>query len=801
MRKVLSHPDKELQIHLEQVARHCAVQFQSAAGNCGLAPSTLYGLGYIAGAIHDIGKATGNFQVYVRSRGTIVNHPKHHSWISAFIAKFLARRFLQLEGVEAFDLKMLPYLVFISVKRHHGKLLDFQEEVECIGAKQPDMLFQLEDLWSQELLVIVNSLLASINVSLDWQEFAEYLRDFEQVMMEHSDFILDEYADVWEELESDSKVQYYYLHQALFSSLLYADKTDVILGGELSLSELDMNSIERFRILKQFDKPTTEINRLKNKAYKDVISGISANFDPKTHLYSLTLPTGMGKTITSLGAAMAIKQQLGESCRGIVVAIPFTSIIDQNFDVFGEIFDGPTSDVLMKHHHLAEPEYKVAEDSLVNPSIDQSRFLIETWNSQVVVTTFVQLLETMYSNDKGRLLKFSNLCNSVIILDEVQQVKYQLWPLIRASMQVLGEQFGIYFILMSATQPLIFDPASEISELVPEHQGYFQFFNRTKLINRTNEVIDLEGFCDTVADYHYQHSRKSILIILNTKAHTLECFQKLCELLPKSSAHLYFLSTLVTPFERKRIIAKIKEESDLPAVIVSTQLIEAGVDISVDTVFRNLAPIDCLIQAAGRANRYSEQDTISEVYIFRIKELEKATNLIYGVDLVQKSKNALSHFEELEERDYLELIARYFKEVRRQSDLSHSDELESMEKLAFQKVGEFRFIEQQEAESVFVSLNSEAESLWQTYLGIYEDDDLDKLERRRAFSLIKNRFYDYVINVPLQYGQQNINFDSEPQHHFYVSDLHEPSSFYHFHDHDYRRNWGYVSEDSGTIFL
>jgi CRISPR-associated endonuclease/helicase Cas3 len=128
------------------------------------------------------------------------------------------------------------------------------------------------------------------------------------------------------------------------------------------------------------------------------------------------------------------------------------------------------------------------------------------------------------------------------------------------------------------------------------------------------------------------------------------------------------LTTLITPFERKNIIKRIKRKSDKQKVIISTQLVEAGVDISVDTVFRQLSPIDSIIQAAGRANRYNEKPEIAEIFVYDIEEYRKSSNYVYGNDLLIKTENVLKDYQIVEEKDYIQLIERYFVEVRKQSD-------------------------------------------------------------------------------------------------------------------------------------
>jgi len=230
----------------------------------------------------------------------------------------------------------------------------------------------------------------------------------------------------------------------------------------------------------------------------------------------------------------------------------------------------------------------------------------------------------------------------------------------------LGEKFNIYFILISATQPLIFTPNEDIVELVPDYKKYFHFFNRTKLIIKGK--ISFEDFKTEIVDYISNNPTKDVLVIVNTKKLARETFEFVCGEIDTENIETYFLTTFITPFERKIIIKLIKQKSDKQKVIISTQLVEAGVDISVNTVFRQLSPIDSIIQAAGRANRYNEKPEIAEVFVYDIEEYRKSSNYVYGNDLLIKTENVLKDYQIVEEKDYIQLIERYFTEVRKQSD-------------------------------------------------------------------------------------------------------------------------------------
>lgn len=614
------------------------------------------------------------------------------------------------------------------------------------------------------------------------------------------DFYMDEFTwGNYEHVPPTTKISYFYTHQLLYSCLLFADKTDVILQeNQQTKAQLEENLVQRFRKEKGFETARTELDEKKNQAYYEAIVNLEKVFSPHQHIYSLTLPTGLGKTITSFAVALEMKKLLGIPDTKLRVAIPFTSIIDQNFDVYKQIINSGNTNLLLKHHHLAEPSYKINED-VFDP--DKSQFLIETWQAQVVVTTFVQLIDSIFSNDKSKLLKIPNLVNSIVILDEVQTIPYHYWQLLKSVFEFLGETFNCYFIFMSATQPLIFDPGKitrgkkEIQEIVPAYKDYFKFFNRTKLINKTDTKLSMDEFNDEVYNYVEANPSKDVLIIINTKKYCLYCFEALVERIETAKIEIYYLSTLITPYERKNIIKIIKEKkSGKQQVIISTQLIEAGVDLSVDTVFRSIAPIDAIIQAAGRANRYNEKGNLGgEVYLYQIEEIAKATSLIYGSDLIQKTKNVLKHIKEIEECDYLQLIESYFKEVKVQSDNYHSKELDLLINLKFEDLGSFSLIEETKSESVFVQLNQEAVLVWKEFISIYNNDTLGIREKRTAFSKIKAVFYDYVVNVPIPFNavSNTILFDSDKCHGFYISFLDNPSQFYQYNKNDFTQNIGY----------
>lgn len=801
MEELFSHPQKLLINHLREVALIANAIVTEGGFNfsipdeMGITSKQLSDLVWISGAFHDLAKATSYFQAYIRNPEGTHNYLKNHAQLSSVFAYYVVKRYCSQEINNKFLSELLPVLVLIAIKRHHGSIENLEKELLFDDTQIDNLSTQIQSIDPLQVEPIIHQLLANIPVNITWKEFVGFweTKNF-QTQLKDFRFLMFKFN--YPKINQQNRTALFYLFQVIYSTLMYADKNDVILE-DTKVSKISteiIKQLEGFRERKGFNNARSRIDELKNEAYFNSLENLEKVFTLEQHIYSLTLPTGLGKTLTAYAIADKLRKLTGNTTAKIIINIPFTSIIDQNFRVYQEVLGTDSTQVLLKHHHLAEPVYKDGSEKVYD--FDKSQFLIETWQSETVVTTFVQFLETILSMDKTKLMKLAHLRNSIILLDEIQTVPYKLWETIRESFKTLGRALNIYFVLISATQPLIFTPGDDIVEIVPDYRKYFKFFNRTRL-NYQEEIISFDDFKDIVSGYAYDHPKKDILIILNTKDATRKCFEQLANL-DLENTDYYFLSTLITPFERKQIINKIKEKSSNRKLIVSTQLIEAGVDISVDTIFRQLAPMDSIIQSAGRANRYNEKLGISDVFLFEISDYSKATNLIYGSDLILKTKNAFKNFRVIEEKDYLQLIDHYFMEVRKQSNETTSDLLNAVLGLRFAEI-DLKLIEERKTESVFIQLNKDAKEVWDQYVQIYCQKELTPWERKAQFGMIKSLFYDYVINIPIPYGESKINFDSEKVYGFYFSKFEQPSEFYSFSNSDPLVNIGYTNKT--TLFL
>lgn len=797
--EVESHPGVPLIDHLKAVALRCLQIGRSNNSDFGISQQTKELLLYVCGSFHDIGKATSYFQAYLKDPKMDHSQLKNHALPSALFVFFVIREII--EKCPPFDRKsnyFLAALCFVVVKRHHGHLRNFKNEMTLMDQKEI-LARQYAAIDPDVAQVLIDECLKNHKIAIKWKDFLGWFNSKsveKEIVFEYLDFELDE-LNCWNDEQKSSA---YYLFLWMFSALLNADRSDVILGdNNPTPSSPALEYLQKYRKENKFDAPISAIDNQKNEAYFSVLDRVEKTFAPNRHFYSITLPTGFGKTLTSLAAAIKIKTLIAADGGRIIMTIPFTSIIDQTFEVYQNVFGHPDNTLLLKHHHLAEPKYKDGEDSV--RAGNEGSYLIETWQSGIVITTFVQLLECLITNSKSKLLKFPSLSNSVIVLDEVQQLPYHIWKLIRRSFFTVAENLNCYFILMSATQPLIFDPEEdEITELVPNRTLYFSSFNRTKIINRISTTISLTEFIDYIVKYSQENGNNDILVILNTKRVTLQCFRELRKRLGKTR-ELRYLTTLITPYERKTIIKELRNrESHKKYIIVSTQLVEAGVDISVDTVFRALAPFDSVMQATGRGNRYNKSALPSEIFLYKIEEQYNISCRLYGKELMLKTELVLGKTECTEEKDYLTLITHYYKEVKGLADYSDNKLLTNLLHLDFEDTGKFSLINEIECESVFIALNEDAKLNWTKFVETWEDKSLSFLDRKKQFNSIRSRFYDYVINVPIPYGQKDIGLPFESIHGFYLWEYDKNADMiYSYNSNDLSNNEGYVYNGLSSI--
>ena len=770
--KLKSHPDKLLVNHLRRVGELSQKTVADKLLNIDDA-DLLKDAAYLIGITHDLGKATEFFQKYIveldekKKKSLKAKDTTHHGLLSAFFTYAVMKEYLNQTERNGGLAEYLPILSFLAVKRHHGNLQNAMDEIKETDVDKEKILKiadeQIKLIDRAEIGEILSRLLSqeNINIKIDVDNIINYIQtdSIKDIRRKEKSFVRS--------LSDKGDLYPYFISQFLYSALLDADKTDAGLD-DIKLDRLDLspNLVDDFRELKGFSSNKDNINSLRNQIYEEAVERINDwNLDDK--IISLNVPTGTGKTLAALSLSLKLRARLEnekEIKPRIIYALPFLSIIDQNYGVFKDVVSPNNEDLkdsrlLLKHHHLADVKYKTEENEY---DVDKSLLLLEGWNAEIIVTTFWQLFNTLFSNRNKQLRKFNKLANSIIILDEVQAVPHQYWQLIHDSLKLLCEKFNSYVIFMTATQPLIFDEAKgEIKEIAQRKEEYFRGLNRIELIPRIERALTLDEFKALLNEDLIQKNEKDFLIVLNTIG-SAQMVYKFIQDLKLENTKEVFLSTNVIPkvrLERINEIRKSKDSQKVRKVIVSTQLIEAGVDIDADIVYRDFAPLDSINQVAGRCNRNSSKDEKGTVSIFILKDDRKEFyKYIYDPFLISKTLDILKPIKgPIKESEFLDLNNKYFKAVKRgMGEIDSKESLECIAGLAFKDLSEkFKLIEEDYPKvDVFVEIDDQAKEIWRQYRDLQTEKN--HLERTKKYLKMKKDFSEYLISAPDKFAHSLI---------------------------------------------
>lgn len=391
----------------------------------------------------------------------------------------------------------------------------------------------------------------------------------------------------------------------LYSCLVDADFLDTervmdrsrarLRGRYPSVTEL-YDRLEHYLVSRFAGVPDSTVNRTR----REVLATARAAAERRPGLYTLTVPTGGGKTLSSLTFALqhAVRNQLER----VVYVIPFTTIIEQNAEVFRQAVGG---DAVVEHHSSLEQPSEGDEDW--SEEVARRRLAAENWDAPLVVTTNVQFFESLFASRSSRCRKIHNLARSVIILDEAQMIPTDLLRPSVAALAELAANYGSTVLLCTATQPALQDllpPDTQVTEIAPDPPRLFEVLHRTEVTQLgPMEDADLAG---RLADHH------QVLCIVNTRSHA----RQLYELMGPGDGIVH-LSARMCPRHRQQVLAVVREalRTGSPCRVVSTQLIEAGVDVDFPVVYRAATGLDSLAQAAGRCNREGRLDRGS-VFLF-----------------------------------------------------------------------------------------------------------------------------------------------------------------------------------------
>lgn len=609
--KFIAHPsqngsDQFLDCHTFEVAELTAF----LASKIGLKRS-----GFIIGLLHDFGKYSLSFQNYLYSAVGRINPDsedyidpishKGHIDHSTAGAQYIWQELSKL-GTEG---QIVGQALSLCIASHHSGMID------CF---KPDGSFTfLERMKKENDKTHLKECI--VNASEAYKKKLELSID---------SCLIDEFSAKRSHVQSNSgvkRIQAFnagFLTRMLFSCLIDADRINSADFEVQENAEHRFNKADWQTAISRLEQKLGEFKSNKDKPpisiIRECISDDCLNrAEDEQGLYTLTVPTGGGKTYASLRYALhhAKKHNLDR----IIYIIPYTSIIEQNADAIREVLEDEVDQFswVLEHHSNLEPDEETWHNKLAS----------ENWDAPIVLTTMVQFLEVLFSGGTSKVRRLHQLANSVLIFDEIQTLPVKTTHLFCNALNFLTDYCNTTALLCTATQPLLNKLKSPEkgqlyippeNELITDVERLFQDLKRVEVKNLCKPIGWSEQEIKDLAIEQLTETG-SCLIIVNTKDWAQKLFEEIQNKVDAKS--IFMLSTNLCPAHRKKFFSemKIRLNEGLPVMCVSTQLIEAGVDVDFASVIRFLAGLDSIAQAAGRCNRHGKRE-VSNVYVVNPNE-------------------------------------------------------------------------------------------------------------------------------------------------------------------------------------
>ena len=558
----------------------------------------------LAGLLHDLGKYSKAFQEYLEGErpGSVETHHAVYGAALAFKREWLGPAF--------------------AIAGHHAGLQNMSDMRELVCGEKYNAMNRLN------LLVKgFEAELGEIPRELVEPEFAKCAKD-------------------------TAVVEFYV--RMLFSCLVDADFLDTEhfkIGRERYPVRLDASLLlKRLQAHRNTFNSFGELNRLRNRIFEDCL----AKAAEPAGFFSLTVPTGGGKTLS--GMAFALEHARRNGMHRVIVVIPYLSIIEQNAAEYRKVLDPKNEGIVIEHHSAV-----VAKDDDGEQGWSPEELATENWDAPIIVTTSVQFIESLFANRTSKCRKLHNIANSVVLLDEVQTLpSYLLNPLLHI-LRDIEKHYHTSFVFSTATQPAFgrstslsngFD-TNEVKEIASQPSELFQKLGRV-----VYEVRSAESDWSELAEEWANEIQ--VLGVVNTRKQAAEWWELMQR---KGSEGVLHLSSAMCAEHRTKVLAKARWclENDKPCRLVSTQVVEAGVDIDFPLVYRALGPLDSIVQAAGRCNREGCLPSKGRVVVFRPTDA-KLPGGVYRVatDITARLLNQLASDDLSGKPD---LFRRYFNEL------------------------------------------------------------------------------------------------------------------------------------------
>jgi len=655
--------------------------------------------GKAIGTLHDLGKICDGFQKKINPQceDKHISGANHSGAGAAYAEEHYGKQF----G------RVLAYLV----AGHHTGLPDYDSDKtagKALSVRMQDAKKELDEIRSR---------------------IGDFVKDLPQ-LQDFPMFVKADNLHLWMRM--------------LFSCLIDADRLDAERAGDPEKSALRLKNRpsllklkERFDVELQKKIDSAEKNEL-NTLRNDILSQCREAGRCETALRTLTVPTGGGKTLSSMAFALEHAVKFGK--KRIIYVIPYTSIIEQTADEFRKYFGAEN---VLEHHSnidLAQMKKKLDEEI-----ITQMELASENWDAPIIVTTNVQFFESLYSAHPGRCRKIHNVADSIVILDEAQLITPEyLTPCVEV-LNELSANFGTTVVLCTATQPA-FDELNkkqvgvklrESHEIISAPNQYYELLKRVKY--HFPKDINKTSTWEEIAEEMLRHEK--VLCVVNTRTDCRKLYEILSKGQPDGTIHL---SALMCGEHRSEVIKEIKRrlEQEQTVRVISTQLIEAGVDIDFPVVYRALAGLDSIVQAAGRCNREGKLNpALGQVHVFVPEKPAPKGLLRKGEDTTRELMNDALDVHRPE------TFAKYFELFYSSLNDTGKQFLEMLQQpgkegsIYFRTVGEtFRLIDDDYARPVIVRYG-ESPAL------------IKRLEKEGIHKELMRCLQRYTVNIP----QQNVS--------------------------------------------
>ncbi len=600
---------------------------------------------------HDAGKATSAFQKYIKNPSAYSDDPmdKSHTPLSMLISIMIAKQ----EGWDILETMMIAAVVL----GHHSGLPTFEKMREIGSGKIPKILKrQIPTLKIKALNEHCDISLSAMSIeNRPWAEAQKYL--------DNSVF------PIFNSMQMQEAVKFRLTAQLLFSLLLEADKAFLAIKEPQIYIQRDRKYWMPNWIDQRIGQPkSTFVNKIRKSIRTEICQEVDKIEQPG--IFSLTAPTGSGKTLLSATWLLKLREKIGRISGVIpkaIVVLPFLSIIDQTTEEYKTLLTLGEEKVdgswFLTSHSLADRTYNQGLEEEVE------HFFIDTWRTELVITTYDQFLMSLMDPRARYQMRFHNMCDALIVMDEVQSLPCRLWKPVGEILRSLVKVGNSSILLMSATLPAIIPDARP---LIADYNLFFKKFNRYVLQLKLQKKLNITDFSEEIINRRdsWLCENKRVLITLNTRGSARFIRDILSKDWPTEFSHipLFFLSADVTPKDRLEAIETIKKNK--PCIVVSTQCIEAGVDIDMDLVIRDFAPLDSLIQIAGRCNRNGSKSGPEPVEIVDLVNAngKRYSDMIYDEIHLQVTRQLIEYMTGIEEKNILPLANRYFEALSTKKD-------------------------------------------------------------------------------------------------------------------------------------